>query len=124
MWSLDKPHWVAGPLRYQTVDEGVRGARRVLVCRWEFIGGTATGDIKRWYLNFTLETRKFSTSRPVVHDWERGHWGDLGALYRPIAVLRCDLPQGGMAVALSAMLGDARRAELIALALRGGRLDG
>lgn len=121
---MDKAHWLAGPVRYETTTDGVYPSRTVKVCKWEFIAGTASGEILRRRLHFSIQTRKWSTSRPAVDDWERHHWKDLAALYRPIAVLRVDLPKGPLSVAMRFMIGTKQLAEVTALAIRGGKPDG
>ncbi|EUB97278.1 hypothetical protein PMI07_000854 [Rhizobium sp. CF080] len=117
-------HWIAGPLSYKTADAGVYPDRIVQICKWEFIGVTPAGEIRRWHLCFSLETKKFTSNPLTVTYWDKIHAKDLADIYRPIAVLRHMLPKGSVAVAMKSMLKPEDIAEVTAISLRGGRMDG
>lgn len=116
---MDKePHWIAGPIAYKTTDNGAYPNRFVEICKWEFIGGTATGELRRWHLCFSLDTRKFTSTTLSVNHWDKAHANDLADLYRPISILRHMLPKGSVAVAMKAMLKPEDIAEVTALAIK------
>lgn len=119
----DSPHWVAGPIAYKTTDQGVYPDRTIEVCKWEFIGGTAAGELRRWHLCFSIETRKFTTKRMSVNNWDKAHAQELRDFYLPVSVLRSMLPKGSITVTLKAMLPAQYIAEVTAIALRGGKMD-
>lgn len=123
MWSLARsaPHWIAGPIGYKQSEEGVYPGRRVTVCKWEFIGLAANGEIRRWHLCFSLQTRTFTAKKLTVSEWDQAHAEDLARFYCPTAVLRSMLPRGDVATALRAMLPDKDIAEITALSITGGR---
>lgn len=118
---MDKgAHWIAGPIAYKQVTGGYPETR-VTICKWEFIGLSATGQIRRWHLCFSIETRKFTSNALTVTNWENDHAKDLADLYRPIAILRSMLPKGSIANAMRAMIKPADIAEVTALSIRGGK---
>jgi len=114
-------HWIAGPIGYKQSDEGVYPDRRVTVCKWEFVGLAANGEIRRWYLCFSLLTRTFTAYTFTLSEWDQAHAADLARFYRPLAVLRSMLPKGSTATALRAMLPEKDIAEITALSITGGR---
>lgn len=95
--------------------------RRVETCKWEFIGGTPAGEIRRYHLMFSIETRKFTSNSLAVGSWDKAHSRDLADLYRPISILRSMLPKGSIAIAMRAMITPANLAEVTALSIRGGK---
>lgn len=117
-------HWIAGPVAYNTTDSGVFPDRTIAVCKWEFIGATPAGEIRRWHLCFSLNGRKYTTNTLSVTEWDKIHANDLANFYRPVAVLRSMLPQGSITVALKAMLGEKDIAEVTAISIRGGKMSG
>ena len=114
-------HWLAGPIGYKQSDGGNYPERYVQVCKWEFIGMTAAGELRRYHLCFSVMTRKFTSNSLTVPDWEKVHAKDLADLYRPIAILRSMLPKGSIATAMRAMIKPADIAEVTALSIRGGK---
>ena len=116
-----RPQWLAGPIAYKTADTGMYPDRIIQVCKWEFIGGTASGEIRRWHLCFSIEKRTFTANTLHVSTWERLHAADMANLYRPISILRHFLPKGSITVAMKAMLKPEDIAEVTALSIRGGK---
>jgi len=116
------PHWIAGPIGYKLVEGGVYPDRRVAVCRWEFVGQAANGEIRRWHLCFSIQTRAFTSSTISVTGWDQAHADDLARFYRPSAVLRSMLPKGSVTAVLRAMLPERDVAEVTALSITGGKL--
>lgn len=114
-------HWLAGPIAYRQTTEGPHPQHTIKVCKWEFIGATPAGEIRRYHLCFSIETRKFTSNALTVTDWDAAHAKDLADLYRPIAILRSMLPKGSIAAAMKAMLKREDIAEVTALSIRGGR---
>lgn len=114
-------HWLAGPLSYKKATTGDEPKTRVTTCKWEFIGLTPSGLIRRYQLSYSVTTRKFSTVGLAVSLWDIDHTKDLADLYRPIAILRSMLPKGSLAVAMRAMVKPADIAEVTALSIRGGK---
>lgn len=118
---MDKVHWVAGPVKYEISLTGCHPNLQVELCKWHFIGGTASGEIFRRVLNFRPSTRKFHLTIPATHRWEESNWGELANLYRPISVLRSDLPKGSLSKALQKMLSPRQYADISAIAILRGR---
>lgn len=119
--SRSRVHWLAGPVAYKMVEGGTYPDRKVSVAKWEFVGLTASGEFRRWRLTFSMETRKFSSSSLNVNEWERAHSKELAGIYRPQAVLRTDLPKGGIAAAMRAMISARDLAAVTGLAITNGR---
>jgi hypothetical protein len=120
---LDKGlHWIAGPISYKTSDSGSFPDRVIEICKWEFIGVTAAGELRRYHLAFSMRTRKFTSTALSVNHWDKVHTNDLADLYRPIAILRSMLPKGSVAVALKSMLRPEDIAEVTAISIRGGKM--
>lgn len=115
--ARDTVHLIAGPIAYRknTVSNGL--LPKVKVAKWQFIGFTVTGALRRWHLCFNTETRKFAANILSVSDWDRAHTRDLHTFYRPIAILRHDLPKGSITVAMKAMLTPEDIAEVTAIAM-------
>lgn len=113
--------WVAGPIGYESSEVFLAGGQREISrCKWEFVGGASSGALRRWVLIFNVDTRAFTVSARTTTRWEQSHAAPVAALYRPIAVLRRDLPKGGLAKALKSMLREADIAEVTAISMRGG----
>jgi hypothetical protein len=116
--ARDTIHLIAGPIAYrQQISDYHLPRRKVKLAKWEFIGFTGTGTLRRWYLCFNTETRKFAANTLSVSDWDRAHARDLHAFYRPVAILRHDLPKGSITVAMKAMLTPEDIAEVTAIAM-------
>lgn len=90
--------WIAGPLQYW------EGSYTHFDMAWDFIGGNANGDIRRWRLRYKAEDRSFCCSAQMADRGDQSHAKELSALYRPVAIPRRDLPKGAILVALKAML--------------------
>ncbi|SCM79888.1 conserved hypothetical protein [uncultured Pleomorphomonas sp.] len=93
--------WIAGPIGYaKTLVEGGQSFR------WSFIAGDGLGCIRRYTLAFETKTREFRVIAPDRNGWEQAHADLLTNLYRPISILRSDLPKGKILDALRGMLTD------------------
>lgn len=117
-------HWIAGPVSYNTTDTGMYPDRTSRILKWGFIGGDASGELRRWNLLFSLETRKFSSTSLSIPQWEKAHAKDLADFYRPIAILRHMLPKGSIALAMKTMLKQEDIADAIARSITGGQSHG
>lgn len=93
--------WIAGPIGYtKTLVEGGQSFR------WSFIAGDGLGRIRRYTLAFETGARNFRVIASNRNGWEQAHADQLTTLYRPISVLRSDLPKGKIVDALRGMLTD------------------
>lgn len=90
--------WLAGPFQYW------EGNYTHFDMAWDFIGGNADYEIRRWRLRYKAETRSFTASSNTADRADQAHATQLRELYLPIAVMRKDLPKGAILVALRAML--------------------
>lgn len=111
-------HWIAGPLGYDGRDD--YQIKAVTSIQWLFIGGHAS-MVRRWALNYNVQGRAFSLLSRGTSRWDQAHAAELAAFYRPIAVLRSDLPKGSIRDALRAMLPATEIAAATAISIRGGR---
>lgn len=93
--------WIAGPIGYvkTLVEDGMD-------FRWSFIAGDGLGCIRRYTLAFKTSSREFRVISPDRNGWEQAHADLLTNLYRPVSVLRSDLPKGKIVDALRGMLSD------------------
>ena len=114
-------HWLAGPIGYKQTLHGLHPDQTVQVCKWEFVGVSPAGNLRRFHLCFSVETRKFTVNSLAVTDWEKAHSSELADFYRPTAVLRSMLPKGNLADAMRAMLTTAHLAEVTSISIRGGK---
>lgn len=109
--------WLAGPTGYDTRG----GLNGVVALEWTFIGGTTAGEVRRWSLQFRVKERDFSLHDRRVSIWERDHSAELAAFYRPVAVLRTDLPRRSLLSAIRAMLPAKEIAAATAISMRDGK---
>jgi len=110
--------WVAGPVQYW------EGNYTHFDMAWDFIGGNADGEIRRWRLRFKAKNRSFAASAKMADRGDQAHATALRNLYGPIAVLRKDLPRGEISVALRAMLSDADVAAATRMSVQKGKSSG
>lgn len=110
--------WVAGPIQYW------EGNYTHFDMAWDFIGGNADFDIRRWRLRYKAETRTFSASTLQADRGDQAHATELRNLYIPISVRRRDLPKGAIAVALRAMLSDKEIAAATRISVKKGKAGG
>lgn len=112
--------WIAGPVRYDWIRDYAK-QQQVLSQRFHFIGG-APGLVRRWVLRYNVAGREFAVLSQPATAPDQAHADELAERYRPMAVLRSDLPQKSMLAALKAMLPAKDIAFLAALSISGGRL--
>ncbi len=114
-------HWVAGPLAYDAkVDFR---DNRVIALQWLFVGGTAQGGIRRWMLTYNVTSRRLTANARKASHWDRAHSARLAEFFRPMSVLRHDLPRGSVVLALRAMLTEQDLADATALSIRLGQVE-
>lgn len=109
------PHWIAGPVGYD--NHVIYETGEIVSVQWLFIGG-APKMVRRWALNYNVAGRKFTLLARKATKWDQTHSAELGDFYRPIAVLRSDLPKGSIVNALRAMLPAKEIAAATALSIR------
>lgn len=114
-------HWIAGPIAYVDTTVTQAGGTLTVLLTWEFISGTANRRIRRWRLHYAIKDRKFTLSETICKEWDQKHADDLATLYRPIAVMRIDLPKRSNLAAIRALLPEKEIATATALSIRGGR---
>lgn len=107
--------WIAGPVQYW------EGNYVAFDLAWEFVGGNAAGEIRRWRLRYKAETRSFSVAALMADRGDQSHASQIAGLYRHVAIRRADLPKGAILVALKAMLPEREVAAAVREALKGGR---
>lgn len=120
--------WFAGPVGYYPAGYS-HITDQEASHRFEFFGMSSAGELRRYYLHFRLDTRTFEAQGAKLDvfpaelsraAWARQH-DALVKLYRPIAVLRSDLPKGSLANALRGMLSAEDLAFATSRAMRLGR---
>lgn len=107
--------WIAGPTHYW------EGNYMSFDLAWDFIGGNANHDIRRWRLRYKADERRFSISALNADRGDQAHATQLRELYRHAMVRRSDLPKGAIVKALQAMLPEKEIAAALALSITKGK---
>lgn len=110
--------WVAGPVQYW------EGNYSAFDMAWDFIGGNAAGEIRRWRLRYKAERRAFTSVSLKSDRGDQSHATKLRKLYQPIAVLRRDLPKGAVQNALRAMVPESDIAAALRMSITKGKRGG
>lgn len=113
-------HLVAGPVRFDSRDASV-SPRVVEELKWEFIGFSGTGDVRRYQLCYIVKERRFRHYLMPHSTEDKLQVARLQDFYRPISVLRSMLPKGTITDFLRAMLTDADVARCTLLSINQGR---
>lgn len=95
---MAKVVWIAGPIQYW------EGNYKSFDMAWDFVGEDEAQHIRRWRLMYSTSTRSFAAKTLNTDQGDQAHASAIRNLYRAVAVLRRDLPLGGTADTLRAML--------------------
>lgn len=107
--------WIAGPIQYW------EGNYSSFDIAWDFIGGNADGEIRRWRLRYKAGPRVFAVY-PLNSDIaDQTHGPRLRALYQHAAVPADHLPRGAVIEKLKAMLPKEELAAALALSISKGK---
>lgn len=107
--------WIAGPVRYWA------GNYDSFDLAWEFVGGNANYEIRRWRLRYQAKERRFMVT-PLTSDMgDQQQATTIRNLYQHVAVARRDLPKGDITVALRAMLPEAEIAAALRASIKKGQ---
>lgn len=116
--SKHRARWIVGPIAYTSTTGFVGSMHAITAYGFNFVAGTRGGQLRRYRLIYNVRTRVFSGNTMQLTDEDRANEKRLLALYMPISVRRDDLPDGGIAVALKAMLTAEDLAALTAASIR------
>lgn len=116
--SKHRARWIAGPIRYSASSSFIGGEERITSIGFDFVAATRGGQLRRYRLLYNVRTRVFTGNTQLITKEDAAHEAQLLALYMPIGVPRDTLPDGGIAVALKAMLTAADLADLAAASIK------